>query len=155
MIISKKYTKRYTYKHEFIIDSRDKKVCPLCCGSLFVRDSRRRKVKEVDGKVAVYRLRRFKCKQCGKLHTEIPDCIVPYKRYSAKVIETELTDANKQSCPAEKSTIRRWKKFLSTVSGILRNRNYQQKQSHWLAELCFWAKTKVRRIFSYAKLVYT
>lgn len=155
LIISKKYLKRYTYKHEFTIDSRDRKVCPLCCGSLFVRGSRRRKVKEVDGKVAIYRLKRFKCKKCGKMHTEIPDCIIPYKRYSAEVIETELTGGSNQSCPAEKSTIRRWKKFLNSVTSMLKTKAKSSHKTHWLAKLCFWAKTKVRRIFLYAKLMYT
>lgn len=56
-----------------------------------------------DGKTVIYRLRRLRCRSCGKIHTEIPACIVPHKYYDAESISNPLC------CAAEDSTIKRWK----------------------------------------------
>ena len=31
-------------------------------------------------------IRRLKCSNCGRLHRELPDCLVPYKHYASEVI---------------------------------------------------------------------
>lgn len=64
--------------------------CPDCEGQLYQRDTKRRKVIQQDGIAQIYQLKRFKCRCCGKFHTVIPDCIVPYRHYAAEVIEGEL-----------------------------------------------------------------
>ena len=74
-----------------------------------VRDSKQRTILDESGEKYIFKLRRFRCDNCQKLHTEIPDCIAPYKRYSQIVID----DILKEKCDyfvADSSTIWRWKK---------------------------------------------
>ena len=35
-------------------------------------------------------IRRLKCSNCGRLHRELPDCLVPYKHYASEVISGVL-----------------------------------------------------------------
>jgi len=35
-------------------------------------------------------IRRFRCVKCGKIHHELPDMVIPYKRHSADTIERVL-----------------------------------------------------------------
>lgn len=32
-------------------------------------------------------VRRLRCTQCRKIHHELPDCVVPYKRYESACVE--------------------------------------------------------------------
>ena len=83
--------------------------CPFCGGLLSGYDRRRRSLIEDDGSVSVYLLRRLRCSTCGHLHMEIPDIMKPQKHYAAEVIrQAEIGELG--SCPADDSTIRRWKK---------------------------------------------
>lgn len=73
-----------------------------------VRDSKHRKVRDESGVEYNFSLRRFRCNNCRKLHTEIPDCIIPYKQYSQKV----LNDVLGGKCDyyvVDASTVWRWK----------------------------------------------
>lgn len=102
------------YKTEIGIDgcisikSKQQCICPDCGGNLVVRDTKRRKVKNGDGTICTYKLKRMKCKNCRKLHTQIPSCIIPYKHYAADVILSEF-ETLKSNCPADNATIRRWR----------------------------------------------
>ncbi len=81
-----------------------------------MRDSRDRICYQDDGTHRVYRLRRLKCKQCGKIHTELPDFMQPFKRYVSEVVEVVLDNVD-ESCPAEGRTIKRWRDwFLSRTA---------------------------------------
>lgn len=33
-------------------------------------------------------IRRLHCEECDRIHHELPDCLVPFKRYEAEVIES-------------------------------------------------------------------
>ena len=90
-------------------------VCPACGGALRVRDSKRRQVILAEGEIRVFSLRRLKCTQCGALHQELPDLIVPHKHYSRDVI-TKALSGTTLSCPAENSTIYRWKQQRERMS---------------------------------------
>lgn len=85
-------------------------VCPICSGSLKVRDTKRRRlictVSEI--KVRYYQLRRLRCQHCGKLHTELPDCMRPYKHYEADAIQAEI-DGSQENPIADEITLRRWR----------------------------------------------
>lgn len=111
------------------IQSTEVCTCPACHGSLRVRDSKLRRVINQAGDTEIYRLRRFKCQNCGKLHLELPSCIVPYKHYSADVIGAELYHV-REDCPAEDSTILQWRqiaisflsqKVISSIPRTLQN----------------------------------
>lgn len=80
-----------------------------------------------DGRRDTYRLRRLVCKNCGKLHTEMPDKMQPFKHYSSEVIET-IIDDSRNDCPAEDSTIYRWKSTFKASSGQLES----MLRSYWI-----------------------
>lgn len=91
------------------IRSRARPPCPDCGGLLSGYDRRRRQLIGEDGCAAVYLLRRFRCSECGRLHLEMPDIMQPQKHYAAALISQTVAGAV-DYCPADNSTIRRWKK---------------------------------------------
>ena len=88
--------------------------CPLCGGTLVYRNSKKRRVKNFLGIVTFFLLRRFLCQLCGKLHTELPDIIQPYKHYDSETIQSVIDGTkNAALCEADEATIRRWKKTFA------------------------------------------
>ncbi|WP_302848190.1 DUF6431 domain-containing protein [Paenibacillus naphthalenovorans] len=49
--------------------------------------SRKRISRNATGEVKVLSLRRLHCTGCCKIHHELPDFLVPYKRYESTCIE--------------------------------------------------------------------
>ncbi|WP_335338494.1 DUF6431 domain-containing protein [Paenibacillus naphthalenovorans] len=49
--------------------------------------SRKRISRNATGEVKVLSLRRLRCTGCCKIHHELPDFLVPYKRYESTCIE--------------------------------------------------------------------
>lgn len=84
------------------------RLCPVCGGKMTVRDSRKRTVITAQGP-RIYRLRRLRCPVCCRIHLEIPSCILPYRRYSQRLVEQSI-HGNTSGCPAKNSTIYRWRK---------------------------------------------
>ena len=91
--------------------------CPNCGGKLNVKDYRKRKWRTIYGKSRIYILRRLRCSHCKKLHTEIPDKLLPYKRYEMKAIEA-IFNRKGAACVASVRTKKRWirwcERFLKT-----------------------------------------
>ncbi|NLO47972.1 MAG: hypothetical protein GX111_06600 [Clostridiales bacterium] len=52
-------------------------------------------------------IRRLRCRLCGKIHHELPDVVVPYKRHSMETVEKVIAGDETVCC--EESTIRRIK----------------------------------------------
>jgi hypothetical protein len=73
-------------------------------------DTRERGVFRYEGDREIYRLRRLKCSVCGKLHTELPDFILPFKRYDAQTIQATLDESPDNCCTADESTMARWRR---------------------------------------------
>ena len=144
MLIIEKYSKEISTDGFMIIKAKEICNCPLCGGNLRVRDSKKRCVINQAGDIDMYRLRRLKCKNCGKLHTEIPDCIVPYKHYAAEVVESELLEL-RNDCPADDSTSWRWKFFFASLAVIANKYNLLIPHSHWLSYVYFLVE-KVKKI---------
>ena len=69
----------------YIITVMEDLPCPCCEGFLFVHGTCRRSLKTGNGKVSL-RLRVMECRDCGTTHRETPGGIVPYKRYSARML---------------------------------------------------------------------
>lgn len=78
-----------------------------------VRDSKRRKVMDEAGTEYLFNFRRFQCEQCKKLHTEIPDCVIPQKQYSKRAI-ADVLNGKCNYYVADNSTVWRWKKSQYT-----------------------------------------
>jgi predicted RNA-binding Zn-ribbon protein involved in translation (DUF1610 family) len=84
--------------------------CPLCGGELHYRDRKSRSSLNLAGENQHFSLRRLRCKQCERLHTEIPDTIQPFKHYDSATIQCVIEGSEKASeCVADNSTMRRWK----------------------------------------------
>lgn len=66
----------------------------------------------------------MRCENCGKLHTELPDCMQPYKHYEVDAIQAEI-DSSKENPSADESTLRRWKaefqKLKDQIEGAIRS----------------------------------
>lgn len=133
MVIIEKYSTDIAADGFIIIQSKETCGCPICGGELRVRDSKKRRVINQAGDIDMYRLRRLKCKNCGKLHTEIPDCIVPYKHYAAEVVEAELLETRKD-CPADNNTTSRWKAIFAAVLSLAHKYGFFSSQSYWVSK---------------------
>lgn len=96
-------------KNAYRIKNKFAPICPNCGSLLTGYDTRKRGVIGGDGATYQFLLRRLRCAECQQLHLEIPNAIKPQKHYSAEVIRQAVHDYQ-NSCPADDSTIRRWKK---------------------------------------------
>ena len=57
----------------------------------------------------MYELQRLRCDRCQAVHLELPDFMAARKYYDRDTIQSAILD-EADNCPAEDSTIRRWKK---------------------------------------------
>lgn len=87
--------------------------CPCCQGNLRCIGSRLRGCLDEMGAKMVLSIRRLRCLGCRKIHHELPDKLVPYKRYEATVLEL-VHDGNLDAViePAL-STVGRWRQWFS------------------------------------------
>lgn len=109
MLIVKRYRVETIADNIKLVYSQETPLCPVCNFLMSGYDKRRRSVIRDDGEREIYLLRRFRCPQCKSIHLQIPDCIEPQKHYAAEIISNTITGAA-DCCPADNSTIRRWKK---------------------------------------------
>lgn len=74
--------------------------------------SRKRVLFRQDGSRDRLVIRRLQCCECHRISHELPDIIVPYKRYESDAVADALGETvspENDCCPAEHSTIQRWK----------------------------------------------
>ena len=64
-------------------------------------------------------LRRLKCKSCRKIHSELPDYIIPYKRYCAEIIE-EVSVTGHSRIPEDTCTRQKIKQWYHRILGHLK-----------------------------------
>ena len=91
-------------------------LCPNC-GSLLKYHCRvNRTLKNIESIRNVYSIRILKCnnERCPTIyHRELPDIIIPLKRYDAESIEEAISQKHiKMTVAADESTIRRWRKWF-------------------------------------------
>lgn len=67
--------------------STNKMVCPVCESRLKYFDSVERLVRTKKRKTIRIKVRRLKCVNCGHIHREIPNYILPYKQYETEIIQ--------------------------------------------------------------------
>lgn len=121
MIIINHYTLERKSNSDFFVKSMEKSHCPYCEGSFKVIGSRRRILLRKDGTTEHLIIRRLRCMECSRISHELPDMTVPYKRYETDVISEALqeTEPAQSCCPAELSTMQRWKLWFFLLSGYL------------------------------------
>ena len=88
MIIVIQYRKERADDGRIYIRSEEDNMCPICIGVLVVIGVRDRMVTDSSGVIETLVIRRLRCKNCRKIHHELPDMIIPYKRHCAETIES-------------------------------------------------------------------
>ena len=66
-------------------------------------------------------VRRLRCNNCKKIHHELPDILVPYKRYESSSIETVIDNVDNNDVAVDESTIYRWKSWFCYLLNYLVN----------------------------------
>ena len=98
------------------VKSREPSICPVCNETLTKRSWRARTVIGSGGNKAVYYIRRLYCSRCRRLHHELPDCMVPYKRHCAETIEKAVkAPDNKPDVPIDERTHKRMRSWWEIV----------------------------------------
>lgn len=93
--------------------SMEEPICPTCASRLKYRDSRLRIRRTYSGEKTWLVVRRLRCPSCGRLHTELPDIVTPYKHYATEIIENVVDgvstpeDLSTEDYPCER-TMKRW-----------------------------------------------
>ena len=114
MIISKLLAVYNANKKRFHTPYIPKRCCPICQNVVKVRDSKKRWCKLKEGIKVIFQLRRYRCGSCKKILTEFPAQVIPYKKHETNIIQDVMESSKVPAdCPAEESTIRRWRKFFS------------------------------------------
>lgn len=96
----------------------EKSPCSCCGHSLSVIGSRKRVWYKSTAERCWLIIRRLQCKECKKIHHELPDILIPYKRYDADSIEKVIViEPMENDVAVEDLTIYRWKNwFYSWIS---------------------------------------
>ena len=134
MVIVSDYTLIYNHENDIFVESSAISYCPVCGEPLSYRDSCVRIMRLEGGRRRRFLIRRLKCCNCGKLHRELPDCLVPYKHYASEVISGVLDgivtpdDDDSADFPCEMS-MRRWLCWLEAnrlrIDGYLKSTGYR------------------------------
>ena len=95
----------------FFVRSAEIIPCPCCLGHLGVVGSRRRGYVQSSGQAVKLIIRRLQCKNCKKIHHELPNILVPYKRHEAASIEQAVQEIN-PAVAADESTLYRWRNWF-------------------------------------------
>ena len=90
----------------FFVINKESSYCPICGELLLFRSWRSRGIIDSDGKKIKFFIRRMSCAPCNRIHHELPDCMVPYKRHCAETIE-KITSGRHENAPCEGRTINR------------------------------------------------
>lgn len=115
-------------KQLFLLWSEEIHLCPQCQITLKRNGWRKRMVIGLDGEKKTYCLRRLYCPKCKHIHHELPDFIVPYKRYTVQVIEA-IVEENICCVPCEDTTIRAFRRWFQAASAAL-IRMQEKQQMH-------------------------
>jgi len=94
--------------------------CPICNAMLTEIGVRLRKVISPEGDKEVLQIRRMRCEECGKIHHELPDYLVPYKRHCAETIE-KVTADNLGDVPCEPAVVHKIKAWWLAIKDYFLN----------------------------------
>ena len=92
MIIISNYRMEEIADKVFYVRSNETNNCPICESSVYVQGVRRRKYIKDSGEYHTLIIRRLRCKDCNKIHHELPDILIPYKRHCVNTIEKIVAD---------------------------------------------------------------
>jgi hypothetical protein len=102
----------------FVISEEEFALCPICCELLVYHSRVRRLLKDASGKETTYNVRVLKCENeaCPQTyHRELPDIIIPYRRYDTETIETAIDNCDSDLLEApDMLTIKRWQEWFKS-----------------------------------------
>ena len=108
----------------FRVQTLETACCPICGEALTLRGHCTRGVIFGSGKKVVLIIRRLRCSGCKRMHNELPDCIVPYKRLCAAILERVINGA-REGVSCDERTLRRildwWRVVGAYFSRVLTN----------------------------------
>lgn len=96
----------------FFVRSEEVIPCPCCHERLKVIGSRRRGFLESSGEKKILIIRRLQCQSCKRIHHELPNILVPFKRYEAASIE-EIVVCSEPAVAADESTLQRLRAWFT------------------------------------------
>ena len=101
----------------FFVDSKEEfALCPHCDSLLEYHSRVIRPLRDSSGAKSLYDIRVMKCcnESCPTTyHRELPDIIIPYKRYNVESIEEVIEHRRSEiTVAADESTIWRWRKWF-------------------------------------------
>ena len=101
----------------FVVIVLNESYCPICQCVLSIRATRQRVIWEgdTDAEKGILIIRRLYCEKCARIHHELPDCVVPFKRYSAEVIENIVDGQAAKDTPCPDGTARRLRGWWEAV----------------------------------------
>jgi hypothetical protein len=102
----------------FVYSEEEFALCPICSTFLKYHSWIKRGLKDISGEKSTYKIRVLKCENeaCTQTyHRELPDIIVPYKRYDAESIEKVIDhDGSDVLTATDNSTIQRWRAWFKS-----------------------------------------
>lgn len=111
MVVITRYAIRHDQDRDVYVvrSSETQPPCPGCGSPLRAFGHRIRHAVDGAGVSRRYELQRLRCDRCRAVHLELPDFIAARKYYDRETIQSAI-GGTVDDCPAEDSTIRRWKK---------------------------------------------
>jgi hypothetical protein len=98
--------------------------CPHCGQELIYRDSRLRIWRHCNEPADRILIHRMFCRICNRLHTVLPDVLVPHKHYGAPEIETVLESEVRNDEVSDSTTVR-WQQWIKgnevQIEGVLQS----------------------------------
>lgn len=104
----------------FFVRSKEQNSCPCCNGRLKVASSCRRICIADGGTRKVLVIRKLRCVECQRFHNELPDILIPYKRYDRESIESALVNQSDSHVCADESTLYRWRRWFKEMADHIR-----------------------------------
>lgn len=102
-------------KHKIWVKNEEESICPVCSSeTLKVIGSRNRSALDSNGEKLIIVIRRLRCTTCKKIHHELPDILVPYKRYLSECIEA-IIEGEHEQIACEGSTIYRLRRWFNII----------------------------------------
>lgn len=108
MVVVSKYRIEVGTDRKYHIHGEEDIACPVCGGILKILGTRKRTLFEGGGQKLILIIRRLQCRACKKVHHELPDIAIPYKRHCAETVEN-IISGHTEAVGCENSTIRRIK----------------------------------------------
>ena len=134
MVMISQYQLKEDESGSLHVHSYETNVCPVCGHSVFVFGTRKRKFINAAGEKLTLIIRRLRCKHCRKIHHELPDILVPYRRHCIDTVEKAISiigDGLSDVC-CENHTVNRIKAWWATCQPYFKSVLTSLQEKHGL-----------------------